>query len=98
MRYCKHCKHNVQEKYLWNKEQCPTCGTKLPEPMVLTARRTKYVEKKFNIIVEYYDKVTGKEKSVCYTDITEEQYNKIKYSANNVIKVHTLTTSTPKEV
>ena len=90
-RYCKHCKHNVQEKHLWKEEQCPTCGTKLPESDVLLAKRTKPVAKTFNIMVEYNDKVTGELKSVVYTDVDEEYYNKIKYTANNVVAVHTLT-------
>jgi predicted RNA-binding Zn-ribbon protein involved in translation (DUF1610 family) len=90
-RYCKICKHNVQEKHLWKKEQCPTCGNKLPEAMVFRGTRTKPVAKTFNIMVEYNDKVTGELKSVVYTDVDEEYYNKIKYTANNVVAVHTLT-------
>lgn len=90
-RYCKHCKHNVEEKYLWLGEQCPTCGVVLPKPLVFKAKRTVTVAKTFDILVEYTDKVTGELKSVVYTDVDEEYYNKIKYTAKNVVAVHTLT-------
>lgn len=90
-RYCKHCKHNVQEKHLWKEEQCPTCGTTLPEPMVFKGTRAKHEAKYFDIMVEYKDKITGELKTVTYTDVDEEYYNKIKYTATNVVAVHTLT-------
>ena len=90
-RYCKICKHNVQEKHLWKKEQCPTCGTKLPVPVDFKMTRTKTVAKTFDIMVEYHDKVTKELKTIVYTDVDEERYNKIKYTATNVVAVHTLT-------
>ena len=68
-RYCKGCKANVQERYLYKGEQCPTCGMKLPAPFVSTAKRQKYVAKSFDILVEYNDKVTNELKTVVYTDV-----------------------------
>jgi len=64
---------------------------KLPAPFVSTAKRQKYVAKSFDILVEYNDKVTNELKTVVYTDVDEEYYNKIKYTANNVVKVTVLT-------
>ncbi len=90
-RYCKACKCNVQEAHLYNGSQCPMCGSKLPEPIEYKAKRTKYVAKSFNISVQYNDKVTNELKTVEYYDVTEEYYNKIKYTANNVVKVTILT-------
>ena len=90
-RYCKGCKHSVQEQYLYQDTRCPTCGTVLPAPSIMKMKRTKKVAKKMDIMVEYRDKATNEVKSVVYTDVTEEYYNKIKYTATNVIAVHDLT-------
>jgi hypothetical protein len=81
----------VQEQYLWKKEQCPMCGSVLPTPLKFKGKRTKHEVKYFDIMVEYTDKVTGEAKSTVYTNVTEEYYNKIKYTAKNVTAVHTLT-------
>jgi hypothetical protein len=90
-RYCKGCKSMVQEQHLYKEHQCPTCGKKLDAPFVSTVKRQKYVAKSFDILVEYNDKVTNELKTVVYTDVDEEYYNKIKYTANNVVKVTVLT-------
>jgi hypothetical protein len=82
----------VQEQYLWKKEQCPMCGSVLPAPLKFKGKRKKAsAPKKFNIMVEYKDLKTNELKSIIYTDVTEEYYNKIKYTAKNVVAVHTLT-------
>jgi hypothetical protein len=81
----------VQEQYLWKKEQCPMCGVKLPESIRFKGKRKKIVTKTFDILVEYNDLKTNELKSIIYTDVTEEYYNKIKYTAKNVVAVHTLT-------
>ena len=91
-RYCKGCKHMVQEKHLWNGNQCPTCGVKLEAPLSFRRpKTTDKVVKSFDILVEYNDKVTGELKTIVYTDVTEEYYNKIRFMAKNVVKVTTLT-------
>ena len=91
-RYCKTCKHNVQEKHLYKEQQCPTCGQVLPKALELLAKRTPTTPAKlFKILVKYTDKVTGELKTVVYTDVSEEYFNKIKYSANNVKRVYNLT-------
>lgn len=90
-RYCKGCKHMVQEKHLYNGNQCPTCGVKLDEPMSFRrTKKTTKVAKQFDILVEYNDKNTGELKTVVYTDVTEEYYNKIRFMAKNVVNVTTL--------
>jgi hypothetical protein len=89
-RYCKVCKHNVQEKHLYKEEQCPTCGCVLPKALELKAKRVKAEVKLYDILVEYTDRDTNEVKSIVKTDVTEEYYNKLKYTATNVVAVHTL--------
>ena len=88
-RYCKVCKANVQEKHLYKEEQCPMCGNVLPKPIEMKMKRTKKEVKTYNIRVSYNDKVTNEPKTIEYTDVSEEYYNKIKYTAKNVTNVVT---------
>ena len=81
--YCKTCKHNVQEKHLW-KGKCPTCGQVPRAPTQLKPR----VKKRFDVLVVFTDRVTGKENTVVYTDISAYRLHMLKEEATNVISVH----------
>lgn len=91
VRYCKRCKVNVQEQHLYRDERCPLCGDTLPKPVEFKTFPKVKEQKMYDIMVEYIDVTTDQHGSVVYLEVNEEMYNKIKYGANNVVAVHTLT-------